>query len=417
LAASAIVAVLLTTAFVTVAWAASQLVTLKPGDQLTATCETQILATVTANEATVVCATPAPIPTATSIPPTPTSVPPTATKVPPTATASSTVTTIGGIPVCTDHDPTKWHALVKRNADGSIACTYGHEHKDDPRVLDPVFGPLQYGEISYPWMTHSHAGSENDVKHRVYAWHAVQVPQCRPSFAPYGFDALRLQVHQDGVTGAAVRYHSYWLQARACDPNDPTYHGTITIGGHMDYGFLFVDCPGGSLTHVPLATDPSGTPDLGGSRRLHGGPSCTRYDATWYGTLTGGGALPIPVGVGLRSEDWGALDTSDPTRVLFYGSEQNGSWQEPAHLVHIHLGSWLDALDGVVDGYVTYSGYTDRHGNVVKGCTVAGTDCVPLRIERMKVGHHQFRADANGITLREYDVKGPTGKSLIAFPN
>jgi hypothetical protein len=307
--------------------------------------------------------------------------------------------------------------LVERNADGSIACTYGHEHKDDPRVLDPVFGPLHYGEISYPWQTHSHLGSENDAKHRVYAWHAVQVQQCRPSFAPYGLDALRLQAHQDGNSGATTRYHSFSLQARACDPNDPTYHGTITIGGHLDYGRLFIDCPGSSPIHIPLATDPTGG-DLS-LRRLHGGTNCSsqRYDATWYGALHGGGNLPIAVNVGLRSEDWGPVYPSDPSTVRFYPGTQNGSWHEPAHLVSINILPALDALDGIVDGFVTYSGYTDRHGNIVQGCTVPGTDCVPLHLNRMKVGSHQFRADHNGIAVREYDVQGLDGRSLIRFPN
>ena len=73
-----------------------------------------------------------------------------------------------GVPACTDHDVNTWHGLVKRNADGSINCTYGHTHFDNPHDLDSVLGPLPVPEISYPWMT----TNENIEisKHRFYKW-------------------------------------------------------------------------------------------------------------------------------------------------------------------------------------------------------------------------------------------------------
>jgi hypothetical protein len=76
-----------------------------------------------------------------------------------------------GVPVCADPGATMWHNLVRRNADGSIACTYGHEHGDDPHQLDRTFGPMggwwnhgQEQDLSYPWETMN----ENETKHSSY---------------------------------------------------------------------------------------------------------------------------------------------------------------------------------------------------------------------------------------------------------
>ena len=377
--------------------------------------------------------TPVIVPTST-LAPTATRTPaPTATTVPtaqPTAT-SQAAGMIDGIPICASHDPTKWHGLVERNPDGSVACTYTHEHKDNPHALDGVLGPLPLpADISYPWMTTSSLGTENDAKHRVYAWQTVQVDKCTPSFETLGFDAIRLEAHQDGNSGATTRYHSYWVQGRTCDPNDPSYHGTISIGGHLDFGYLYIDCIDVPLQRVPVPADSSG-PYIDGispNRRLHGGVGCgtqQRYDVTWYGKATGvgpnsgPGPLPVYVTVGMHSEDWGPIDPNNPGRLVLYGGTENGSWQEPVHLLDIYVGYWLDDLDGVHDGYVTYDGYTDRYANIVQGCSAAtvGPDCVPVHFDHVKIGAYQFRADVNGVQPREYDVTGLTGQSLITFPN
>jgi hypothetical protein len=322
---------------------------------------------------------------------------------------------IEGVPVCTDHDPTKWHGLVKRNASGTISCTYGHEHKDDPRVLDEMFGSLEYGEISYPWQTSSSLGLENDAKHRVYDWMVAKDQPCKPAFgAKFSFDNMRAEVHADGNAGATVRFHSFFVQARACDPADPTWRGTISTGGHMDYGILVVSTAGGPGQYVPLPGDPSseGNHSRGKGNRGHGSPQTPRSDFTWYGTH---GIMNV---LGIRKEDWGPVDPSDPKKLLFYGGGQNGSWIEPLHLFALDITPRLDKLDGKEDGYATYDGFTDRYGSIVPSCSPVGPDCVPLKLVNMKVGSYQFRADVAGLKTRDFDVKSPvTGKSLIQFPN
>jgi hypothetical protein len=332
-----------------------------------------------------------------------------------------------GIPLCENHDDTKWHGLVERNTDGSIKCTYAHEHKDDPRTLDYIFGPVgQYTngqEISYPWQTTGDHGTENDKKHTSYEWNVVSVEECKPSFAPLGFKNIRGQFHVDGVEGATIRFHSYWLEAETCDPDDPTYKGIIRIGGHMDYGRLIL----GNNNHIPLPNDPERGDDV----RLHMGiengvvPCCRNGDFTWYGSnrYISPGREKISVRNGLRKGDHGAFDPVSLKPVynfnLWYNEpfRGNGSWHEPMHLLSITIPQSFDAKDGVIDGKTSFKGFTDRYGNIHSSdCSPVGPDCIPIAVEGMQVGRsHQFRADVNNIKTRDYDIK-VNGTSLISLP-
>src|SRR5206468_3975061 len=140
----------------------------------------------------------------------------------------------GEVPAC-EHDPRAWHGLVERNADGSIRCTYTHEHKDNPAALDYALGPLPAylgGAISYPWQTQNAATGalENDAKHRVYDWQVLDLPTCLPQAADgLSFRRVRAEYHADGNSGAAVRFHSYWLQAQTCDPQNSADAGVIEV--------------------------------------------------------------------------------------------------------------------------------------------------------------------------------------------
>jgi hypothetical protein len=400
------------------------LVNLRESQRATINCQGQTIAVTQKNDGKtleLVCVPnqiPTPSPTITSAPlPTPTTAPTGALPV----------------PLCTNHNDTVWHPLVERNADGSVKCTYGHEHHDDPKVLNGVFGPVGEltggNEISYPWQTHSQAGDENAHKHASYKWNVVSVANCTPSNAPYGFKNIRAEFHQDGAPGALTRYHSYWLEAQACDPNDTAYEGVVKLGGFMDYGRLFVSTGDKSEVHVPLVGDPTS----GDDRRLHMGivngvvPCCRNGDFTWYGSNRSNnvpGLRKVSVRNGLRGEDWGAIDPLNTSVIVFkptmwYGSVFNGnnSWQEPMHLLNITVPAALDANDGVIDNKVTYSGFTDRYGNILTStCSPLGQDCVPLYLKNMKVGTYQFRADANRIATREYDVL-INRQSLIQYPN
>lgn len=333
----------------------------------------------------------------------------------PTPTATPTPTPVGGVPACTDHNDTVWHGLVKRNTDQSINCSYGHTHMDNPADVDSIFGTLAsigLDGISYPWQT----TNENQNKHRVYDWNVVTTSSC--SGNPSGgksFNAIRAEQHVDTNPGAVTRYHSYFFQARGCDPNDSNWtNGTIRFGGHLDTGCLRVQINAqGQQQYVPLTGDPS---ECLANERIHGTPDFFRGDMTWYGASLGviGDGAVIPFNLGQRKEDWGPVDPDSPSTVLFYGGTQNGSFMEPMHSVSLLLG---DDLPGYSGGYITGTFYVDRHLNVLSGsCSPVGPDCIPVVVNNMKVGSYAFRADTAGISTREYDIT-VNGQSLIVYPN
>src|SRR5215469_2089617 len=132
------------------------------------------------------------------------------------ALADSGLASVNGVPLCA-HDPTVWHPLVLRNADGSVQCTYGHEHGENPADFDASFGhsvSVPGGQqISYPWFTVSSSGiAENsvDIKHRVYKWMGFSQSSCANG-NDQEVTALRLEAHNDGNLGATARFHSYWF--------------------------------------------------------------------------------------------------------------------------------------------------------------------------------------------------------------
>jgi hypothetical protein len=321
------------------------------------------------------------------------------------------------VPPCLSHDPKQWHPLVERNSNGSLRCTYGHEHKDDPRVLDELFGALPWGTLEYPWPAPGAApGSAED--HRTFEWAVVTDQACPVN----SLGNLRLQTH-NGHGGAVMRFHSYLLQAETCD--DTGARGQITIGGWADFGQLVIEGPSGP-ERVGLLSDYSGPFPLPNQslRRLHGHPDGGRRgDMTWYGsndTVRTGDVVAVTLGI--RREDWGPYDPARPADTnLRYGPPFNGSWHEPAHLIGLYVPEDLDGgpldQDGQRDGYVSHTGATERYGNLLTvPCTPPGLDCVPLWLERVRVGHYQLRADERGLKVREYDVE-VNGQSVIQYPN
>jgi hypothetical protein len=286
------------------------------------------------------------------------------------------LTDIDGVPLCTDHDPLVWHPLVKRDANGSIVCTYGHDHGADPHSVDSVFGPLNQvipggQEIAYPWVTSDTENSTDpsslshvpadarqvlNGKHAFFKWEtltpsklaAAGINGCPPnSNAIFGFDNIRMEVHADANAGADIRFHSFFVQAQECSTTDPSYHGQIAVGGHFDYGILNGSHKGDGHeldVRIPLPdVDPcapnsilaNGTacPYLA-SRRIHGAsaagpsnsadpnsglPGAVRGDFTWYGhngdpDLAGQvtTGLGLDVSDGIREQDWGPVNPNDP---------------------------------------------------------------------------------------------------------
>jgi hypothetical protein len=334
-----------------------------------------------------------------------------------TATPSTTPLSVTGVPPCL-HDPTKWHGLVEYNPDGSIRCTYDHEHGDNPHALDAVFGP-PIQEVDYPWHAYNtrNGATEN---HRLFKWAVITDAKCTTRFGQLSFDKLRLQYHA-GSSAASMRVHSYSLEAETCDPNDPTYHGQISMGGWLDFGQLAVYSHVGQSTptNVPISDQDFWGPYSNTAlHRLHSSGSTPIYpNLTWYGAngiVKDPNGLRFDCNVGVVREVWGGVDTTNPTgNPLLWGPPYNGSWQEPAHLIGFVVQTWSP---GVANGYANLTGYLDRWGNLSTTCSGVGAECVPIKLTHVKVGSYQWRADDHGIANRDYDTK-LNGQSLIEYSN
>lgn len=346
--------------------------------------------------------------------------------------------TFEGVPVCTDHNPTTWHALVKRGTDGAILCTYTHEHHDDPNTVNDIFGPVgawagSPGQaISYAWQTSSAAGPENQAKHEGYKWHVTRDIPCRP-FQPPPDDgcirAWRIQVHTLGTAAdTVVRFHSYSIEARI------EYRGRQAIvrhGGWLDTGFLGLIVDGGTGTIVcpPLAGNPSSFQcvgsrfGVGGPRREHSGVNVpaphtdhSQHEQNWYARHLGTQVQP-------HLEEWGPTDYYAPDRQLFHPESpfqlrsNNSVGRVENMLVDLRM-SWLQPYADA-NGVIRVNAYTDRDGNPVSDCSSPGVDCVPFMIDGAARASYWYNAAHAGLTtMTEHDVLSPiTGRSLIRFPN
>lgn len=409
-------------------YAAQQTATLQPGDTLDASCPTKFgKPTVSAHAAHLACATGTP--SATSGPTSaPTLLPTVIPTLAPTLSPTTGPVLIEGVPICTDHDPTKWHPLVKRDANNAITCTYGHEHHDNPASVDDIFGPPSawYGgtqSISYPWMTISAAGSENNVKHEGYKWYVMRDVPCVPAWAPPNdgcIVAWRVEVHTLGtVADATVRFHSFSMEALV------NYHGQLGIirgGGHMDTGYLglLVD-QGDAVVCPPIVQDPADfTCKANGTFRESASvnapaPHTDHWTplVNWYAAHAGGAQ------VGPMLEPFAAIDFANPTVQLpqhdLAANNSRGRIENMA--ASAGPADWLPIGP---DGLVNYQGYEDRLGTPVTGCTAPSVDCVPLVIEHAAPYPSLMNANQQTATqeLHEHDeLSSLTGKSLIRMPN
>lgn len=355
-------------------------------------------------------------PTTSTAPPTTGSPPPAG--VLPHPPLDGPIAPFAAAPACPTHDPRAFHGLW----DAKRGCHYDHEHHDNPREVDSVFGTSWFaktgGEVSYPWQTfHQHSGGttlENDAKHNGYKWLVRKGMPCVSAHSDGCVTDFRAQIHAvAGAMDAVARYHSFTFEARGCLKANPDRCGIIRTGGWIDTGPLLVDDK-----RVVLPTDPPDLRDIG-NRRMHGSPASgggQRVFMTWYMHNVAWSGLAI-----MTPRTFGPIDPANPSQQLFHCDltnpkcKQNGSTLQ-AHVLEFVVPARLDP-DG--DGRVTYRGYSDRYGNLVEGCTAVGLDCVPYELIDMPVGHFQYRDDAHGIGddgRYDYDVS-PPGVAWIKFPN
>ena len=333
---------------------------------------------------------------------------------------------VEGVEVCRDHDPTVWHPLVERGEAGVILCTYGHEHHQDPSAVDDLFGPVGAWagvpgqSISYPWQTSSAAGPENVAKHQGYKWYVERDQPCRPlrTVPPLDgcFRSWRIQVHSLGTASdATVRFHSFSMEA-IVEQGGRT--GLVRGGGHLDGGHLSLEADVHPQVCPPLASSPTTFACGARIRRQHSGanlpPPLQRHNSyivNWY-------ANHNVVAVAPQLEEWGPIDYQNPSNQLFYppNVRGNNSSGRMEIMAADFRAPWLRPF--TTDGVVNFTGFLDRHGDPVTGCTSADVDCVPTVIEGGSVAQYQLHGPKQQLARTEHDVASPvTGRSLIRFPN
>lgn len=340
---------------------------------------------------------------------------------------------LASVAECTDHSPTVWHAVVKKDAGGAIVCSYGHEHGDNPHLGDARFGGFPFpSEVSHPWET----DQENATKHQFNKWMVATNMACvQQQDSLYGMTDLRGQVHFDGHPGAKTRVHSYSVEVKLCKPGDPSYSGYARFGGHADTGRLMVTQDGVD-THVVIPEDSHATcgdATQSGLRRIHaftqtGGQPYPSDNSFWYygnhRCSSGAGPKIIHMtNLGATREQWARVSPTPSAinnPVLWFGGTENASHQETWHSLSFSIPRNTFTTSLIQNGVITWSGFTNRYGQQATVCTAPGPDCVPVVIQNMEqtAQAHYRSAGAGSSQVHEFDVVDPaTGQSLIVYPN
>lgn len=335
---------------------------------------------------------------------------------------------VADIPLCPDHDPTAWHPLY----DAERECHYNHTHNADPSEVDGIFGPAAalYGgqTISYPWET----PNENLNKHGGYKYSVAVKDECqREGFEYLGetncVNAWRIQYHVvGGAMGANVRFHSHWSEVQVCTP-DMSQCGTIKTGGWADFGILEVPY---KTNIIPLPVDPDPV-----NQSIHAPP------------YRGHEPVDVAMGRGERGGDnksvwtsanrygynklmnfdfrvldnWGGVNPENPSELHFICPDYQCKYNSSEHHVYAVKVEIPETLDDDNDGFVSYTGFTDRQGNLVDGCDTPGLDCVPLEIVGAPVGIGIFSRSNSGPrppgeVIPDFDTS-PPGEWWIEYPN
>lgn len=370
------------------------------------------------------------------------------TAVSPTVTPYTPIQPYAGAPTCPNslHSPHAWHGLWN----DEFGCHYTHEHHANPHVLDTLFGTQFYnwagGEISYPWQTFQGAGDhfemphegsclENECKHVGYKWMVLQNGSCdaNDEYVTTGANHCiinaRVQAHMIfSQQDALVRFHSVWVEAQVCEfggINCGIYRG----GGHLDMGRLNI--PRG--TYVPLPNDPAAFAELAAEKqpyRIHGAPGERPLDS-WqsegnqYNYLDGVPRLMVGFGVHV-SDGWGGVDPAHPDVIDLvcpdFQCNHNNS-EAAMFRVWVTIPPAFDGSQWDTDprpGFFSYTGYTNRYGDIAENCTAVGLDCVPVEIIGVPIGRSRFRGELTTTNV-EYDTSPywPDGTRdwWIEYPN
>lgn len=364
---------------------------------------------------------------------------------PPSPTSSGNVVPFKTAPECLDSNGDGHADVTDSNDFGSrpdntiyhdvwderAGCHYDHTHNDNPALADSIFGTAgrEWSQsISYPFMT---TNENSAVGHTGYKYYVNLNPQ--PACANDAFEylgsvncvtAFRIQYHDVGGNAHMVkRFHSYYLEAQLSNG------GIVRTGGWADFGCLhgeykkfFVTLPG---------IDP--TNSSGQSVCQSGVPNAQNINSDPYRAVGYSPNEVVSRSQQGRDNPWGW--TSVPTYgwnqigFFFFRTLDSAGIFDPAspyterlicpdfkckynnsehHMYSVHV-IVPASLDTNGDGLVTYTGYTDRKGTIVQGCTAPSLDCVPLQIVNAPVGRGLWARNTAGIRpsgepIRDHDI-------------
>jgi len=338
---------------------------------------------------------------------------PTHTAIP--AVRTDTAAPYPDAPLCATHNPTAYHTLWN----SAEECHYDHEHGSmdfgqAAALLGVDLTTFTGGQqISYPWQTMHHDGClENDCKHGGYKWTfktTNEDPCIAAEVGPNGTDGYAVQFHGRGdAEDNLTRVHSSFIAVVVC--NVQGQRGVLVTGGWQDYGQRVSTYQSGVVMALSDQPQPSfrallspywsldcynddGAQTDCGSRFIHSDVTAvSRPQAADLGHRV--------AQILIRSRDpyvWVNGSTRDDLNAQTFrwvcgvtgynpvGCEGNNT-TGTIHQVYGNVPSEWDSLDGVVDGLVTWQGYTDRWGNRVEGCSGSSLDCVPVYLRGVPVG-------------------------------
>ncbi len=366
-----------------------------------------------------------PAPEPTTVPPTPvpTDEPPAPEPTTPPPPPGGNIDPYIGAPSCEElnipHNDRDWHGIW----DSTYGCHWDHEHKDDPRTADHLFGTEYYdwagGEISYPWQTFAGANYlmpnppaansglfENDGKHNVYGWRVDFGEEgCTNgdyALSPNCIESFRLQYHGSGNhVGAVTIFHSMFIEAHGQTMANECNNSSIdnpnrcyaAAGGWIDFGRLRMKgmaqndpasrffLPGENPLYdtIPVNIRPYRSHPITtiptGAQTLHSWNSSGNYMVPDYGDPES----RVYFGFGFHIDDgWGPFDPDNLSGTGFehitcgteadyhVGCEYNSS-SAGIFRAYISFPEYFDGSKYDQDnkaGFVTIRGYANRYGDI-----------------------------------------------------
>lgn len=404
----------------------------------------------------------------------------TATVVVPTVTQPGSVPPFLGAPLCSTHDPMVYHGLW----DYARGCHYDHEHGFDIQNMGEQYfgewGSLWGGEWMYPFesspvenLPASQGGKHPGMK-GIYNDQSMSMPPCGQWDAWDGgisdncLVAVRGLIHVVGsILDFTTPIHSGFVEYYICH-KDMTGCGVVRIGGLIDWGGVQSE-PYGSARYRPIQgyNLPTFAIDFGagvgrGLSYTFNTPNDIHYNSGEpyiFGRLYQDWALPqyragyvnptdtwssndldcnplqgVPCNDGKNAyyhllyavaDSWTLVDPVDMRTVHFLCEDDkpckfNGSYTG-INEAGVRVLPLMDGLDGAVDGFVTWHGWSDSYGTplLTSSCVTPSINCVPMEFVHAPVGvAHMKTSDLCECYYQEHDIlfNGQTS-NWIKFPN